>query len=73
MLLLDVWSPSTDAFYLTICFFDAADGARTDLLRWHSQSTDGMVQLPVYVDEWLNPSISASIEQVVVHVHGKGG
>ncbi|TKY87564.1 hypothetical protein EX895_003578 [Sporisorium graminicola] len=48
-----------------------AHGARTDRLRWHSQGTGGQVELPVYVDEWLDPNACASIEQVVVHVHGK--
>ncbi|CDU24344.1 uncharacterized protein SPSC_03415 [Sporisorium scitamineum] len=46
-------------------------GAKVVLLQWHSQNVDGLVELPVYVDEWLGANTSASIEQVVVHLHGK--
>ncbi|CBQ71375.1 conserved hypothetical protein [Sporisorium reilianum SRZ2] len=50
---------------------EKGDGARIDLLRWRSQSTDSAVELPVYVDGWLGANAGASIEQVVVHLHGK--
>ncbi|GAC94298.1 hypothetical protein PHSY_001869 [Pseudozyma hubeiensis SY62] len=46
-------------------------GARTDILQWRSQGTSVLLGLPICVDEWLDPSSSAMIEQVVVHLRGK--
>ncbi|KAJ9475858.1 hypothetical protein PHBOTO_005921 [Pseudozyma hubeiensis] len=47
-------------------------GARTDVLQWRSQGTSVLLGLPICVDKWLDQSSSATIEQVVVHLHGKG-
>uniref|UniRef100_V5EXU0 Uncharacterized protein n=1 Tax=Kalmanozyma brasiliensis (strain GHG001) TaxID=1365824 RepID=V5EXU0_KALBG len=46
-------------------------GARVDLLQWQSQASNEQVALPVYTDRWLSSNTCGSIEQVVVHVHGK--
>ncbi|KIS66008.1 uncharacterized protein UMAG_11203 [Mycosarcoma maydis] len=50
---------------------EKVQGARSGLLRWQSAAGSGRVELVMYLDEWLDASTSGTIEQVVVHVHGK--
>lgn len=45
------------------------------MLSWRSQSSQQIVALPVYLDEWWNDARgfpNEDIEQVVVHTHGQG-
>ena len=63
---------STDEFDLCVILAIAVKETNTDLLQWQSHSTGSSVSLPLYIDDCATADTRATIEQVVVHVHGKG-
>lgn len=48
------------------------DGARPHLVYWTCSLKGTRVCLALYMDSWVSTEAHAAVEQVVIHVHGKG-